>query len=137
MKLHERLANRKSRLSNSKLARYTASVSKRYDQYCPIAHALELIGDRWALLIVRELLQGPKRYTDLAAQLPGIGTNILAARLRELEAAGLVSRETFAEVPPRVEYSLTTRGRALRPVVDALASWGKGLPARQSRSAGG
>ena len=58
---------------------------KRYDQYCPIAHSLGVVGERWTLLVVRELLYGPKRYTDLAAELPGIGTNILAARLKELE----------------------------------------------------
>jgi DNA-binding HxlR family transcriptional regulator len=65
---------------------------KRYDQYCPIACALGLVGERWTLLVVRELMHGPKRYTDLAAELPGIGTNILAARLKELEAAGLVEK---------------------------------------------
>ena len=65
---------------------------KRYDQYCPIAHALELVGERWSLLLVRELLHGPKRYTDLAASLPGIGTNILAQRLKDLEACGVVSK---------------------------------------------
>jgi DNA-binding HxlR family transcriptional regulator len=59
-------------------------VAKHYDQYCPVAHALDVVGDRWALLVVRELMQGPKRYTDLADGLPGIGTNILAARLRDL-----------------------------------------------------
>ena len=124
MKLHERLANRKSRLFNSKLARYTASVSKRYDQYCPIAHALELIGDRWALLIVRELLQGPKRYTDLAAQLPGIGTNILAARLRELEAGGVVAKRLLPPPAASRVYELTPYGLALKPVIRELALWG-------------
>src|ERR1043165_644713 len=63
-------------------------VEKHYDQYCPVAHALDVIGDRWALLVGRELMYGPKRYTDLAEGLPGIGTNILAARLRDLETAG-------------------------------------------------
>ena len=63
-------------------------MAKRYDQFCPIAHALSLVGERWSLLVVRELLKGPRRYTDLAAGLPGIGTNILATRLRELRAAG-------------------------------------------------
>ena len=65
-------------------------MAKRYAQYCPVAHALELVGERWALLVVRELLNGPKRYTDLAAALPGIGTNILAGRLRDLEDAGVI-----------------------------------------------
>ena len=101
----------------------------------PVARSLEVVGYKWSLLIVRELLVGPRRFTEVARALPRANPKMITARLRELEAAGLVSRETFAEVPPRVEYSLTTRGRALRPVVDALASWGKGLPARQSRSA--
>ena len=70
-------------------------MAKHYDQYCPVAHALDVVGDRWALLVVRELLQGPKRYTDLAEGLPGIGTNILAARLRDLETAGVVMKRTL------------------------------------------
>ena len=67
---------------------------KRYEQYCPMAHALDLVGDRWALLVIRELMHGPKRYTDLVDRLPGIGTNILAARLRDLEGHGVVTRRT-------------------------------------------
>jgi len=99
-------------------------VSKRYDQYCPIAHALELIGDRWALLIVRELLQGPKRYTDLAAQLPGIGTNILAARLRDLETGGVVTKRLLPPPAASRVYELTPYGLALKPVIRDLALWG-------------
>src|SRR5207302_7736553 len=78
-------------------ARSTAMIqrmAKHYDQYCPVAHALDVVGDRWALLVVRELLQGPKRYTDLAEGLPVSGTNILGARLRDLEAARAAPRET-------------------------------------------
>ena len=67
-------------------------MAKSFDQYCPMAHALSLVGERWALLVVRELLKGPKRYTDLVDGLPGIGTNILATRLRELEQAGVVRK---------------------------------------------
>src|SRR3954452_5569190 len=78
-------------------------MRKRYDQYCPIARALDLVGDRWALLVVRELMHGPKRYTDLVDHLPGIGTNILAARLRDLEGAGVVAKRTLPPPPaPRV-----------------------------------
>src|SRR3712207_9199288 len=87
-----------------------AAVGKRFDQYCPIAHALSLVGERWALLIVRELLRGEKRYTDLAAGLPGIGTNILATRLRELEAAGIVGRRRLAPPAARTVYELTEYG---------------------------
>jgi DNA-binding HxlR family transcriptional regulator len=99
-------------------------VSKRYDQFCPIAHALGLVGERWSLLIVRELLQGPKRYTDLAASLPGIGTNILAARLKELESCGLVSKRRLDPPAASQVYELTAYGRELKPVIGALALWG-------------
>src|SRR5690348_10881807 len=70
-------------------------MAKTYDHYCPMAHALDMVGDRWELLIVRELLPGPKRYTDLAEGLPGIGTNILAARLRDLEHNGVIAKKTL------------------------------------------
>ena len=99
-------------------------VSKRYDQYCPIAHALGLVGERWSLLIVRELLQGPKRYTDLAGSLPGIGTNILAARLKELESSGLVTKHRLDPPAASQVYELTPYGRELKPVIRALALWG-------------
>lgn len=97
---------------------------KRYDQYCPIACALGLVGERWTLLVVRELMQGPKRYTDLAAELPGIGTNILAARLKELEAAGLVEKHRLPPPAASTVYELTPAGRALRPVLHELARFG-------------
>jgi DNA-binding HxlR family transcriptional regulator len=99
-------------------------VSKRYDQYCPIAHALGLVGERWALLIVRELLQGPKRYTDLAASLPGIGTNILAARLKDLEGCGIVAKRRLPPPTPAQIYELTPYGARLKSVMRELAVWG-------------
>jgi DNA-binding HxlR family transcriptional regulator len=99
-------------------------VSKRYDQYCPIAHALGLVGERWALLIVRELMQGPKRYTDLTAGLPGIGTNILAARLRDLEEGGVVAKRRLPPPAASQVYELTPYGRALKPAMRELALWG-------------
>jgi DNA-binding HxlR family transcriptional regulator len=111
-------------LHNSKNRRYTGRVSKRYDQYCPIAHALGLVGERWSLLIVRELLQGPKRYTDLAASLPGIGTNILAARLKDLETGGLVTKHRLDPPAASQVYELTPYGHELKPVMRALALWG-------------
>jgi DNA-binding HxlR family transcriptional regulator len=97
---------------------------KRYDQYCPIAHALELVGERWSLLLVRELLHGPKRYTDLAASLPGIGTNILAQRLKDLEACGVVSKRKLPPPAASQVYELTPFGTALRPAMRELALWG-------------
>ena len=100
---------------------------KRYDQYCPIACTLGLVGERWTLLVVRELMWGPKRYTDLADRLHGIGTNILAARLKELEAAGLVVRKKLPPPAASNVYELTDQGRALRPVLHELARFGARL----------
>jgi DNA-binding HxlR family transcriptional regulator len=99
-------------------------MAKKYDQYCPVAHALDVVGDRWALLVVRELMQGPKRYTDLAEGLPGIGTNILAARLRDLEAAGVVTKKTLPPPAASRVYELTAYGQELKPVMRELALWG-------------
>ena len=98
---------------------------RSYQQYCAVAKALDVVGDRWVLLIVRELLStGPSRYTDLLKGLPGIATNLLADRLREMEKAGLVKRE---EAPPPVAttlFHLTERGAALRIVLEELGRWG-------------
>ncbi len=99
-------------------------MSKRYDQYCPIAHALDLVGERWALLVVRELLFGPQRYTDLAAKLPGIGTNILAGRLKDLETCGIVAKRRLPPPAASQVYELTPYGKALKPVIRELAIWG-------------
>jgi DNA-binding HxlR family transcriptional regulator len=99
-------------------------MARHYDQYCPMAHALDLVGDRWALLVVRELMHGPKRYTDLVERLPGIGTNILASRLRELEECGVVRRRTLPPPAASRVYELTDYGRELRPAMRELALWG-------------
>jgi DNA-binding HxlR family transcriptional regulator len=103
---------------------YSFGMPRRYEQYCPMAHALDLVGDRWALLILRELMHGPKRYTDLVEHLPGIGTNILAARLRDLESNGVVRRRTLPPPAASKIYELTDYGRALRPAMRELALWG-------------
>ena len=100
---------------------------KRYDQYCPIACSLGLVGERWTLLVVRELISGPKRYTDLAAHLPGIGTNVLADRLKDLETAGLVEKRRLRPPAPATVYELTPMGRELRPVLHELARFGARL----------
>jgi DNA-binding HxlR family transcriptional regulator len=99
-------------------------MAKRFDQYCPVAHALGLIGERWALLVVRELLHGPKRYTDLIEGLPGIGTNILAARLRDLESEGVVRRRKLPPPAASTVYELTEYGAELEEVIYAMARWG-------------
>jgi DNA-binding HxlR family transcriptional regulator len=97
---------------------------KPYGQFCSVARALDVLGDRWAMLVVRELLLGPQRYTDLLDGLPGVGTNVLAVRLRELETAGIIAREKIPPPAASTVYVLTDDGAALRPVVDELARWG-------------
>ena len=99
-------------------------MAKRYDQYCPVAHALELVGGRWELLIVRELLRGPKRYTDLVDHLPGIPSNILAARLKALEACGVLAKRRLPPPAASRVYELTPYGQALKPLIRELAIWG-------------
>lgn len=99
-------------------------MARRYDQYCPIAHALELVGERWSLLIVRELLSGPKRYTDLAGSLPRIGTNVLASRLKDLETCGIVAKRRLPPPTPAQIYELTAYGAELKPVLRELSLWG-------------
>ena len=97
---------------------------KRYGQRCPAAIALDVIGERWTLLIVRELLLGPKRFTDLADGLPGIGTNILTNRLAGLQEQGVVEKRTLPRPTPVAVYELTDAGRALAPVLRELRAWG-------------
>ena len=100
-------------------------MSRRYDQYCPMAHALDLVGERWSLLVVRELLEDEQlRYSDLHARLPGCGTNILAARLRTLEQGGVVRRHRLDPPAASWVYELTEYGKGLRQVLHVLAHWG-------------
>src|SRR6266540_2678459 len=99
-------------------------MTKPFEQYCPVAHALGLVGDRWALLILRDLLHGQKRYTDLLEGLPGIGTNILAGRLHDLEEAGIVAKRKLPPPAASTVYELTDYGRELEEVFYALARWG-------------
>jgi DNA-binding HxlR family transcriptional regulator len=101
---------------------------RTYGDMCGIARALDVIGERWALLVVRELILGPKRFTDLRAGLPNIGPDVLSQRLRELEAAGLLSRRVLAPPAASRVYELTDRGRALEPVLLALGEWGSAAP---------
>ena len=100
-------------------------MAKRYGQHCPVAKSLDLVGERWTLLIVRDLLRGPARFQDLRAQLFGIPPKLLADRLRRMERQGLVARELYSKRPPRASYALTDRGRGLGLVVGALAMWGR------------
>jgi len=120
------LAIRKLLLPIRKLRRYTpAVVSKSYNQYCPIASALDLVGERWSLLIIRELLEGGElRYSDLNSRLDGCGTNILAARLKHLEAGGVIRRRQLPAPAASTVYALTEYGEGLRLVLHLLAHWG-------------
>lgn len=95
-----------------------------YDQWAPDARALDLVGDKWTLLIVRDLIPGPRRFVELQRVLPGISTEQLRSRLNRMVADGLLTRQRYREVPPRVDYELTDRSRALLPVLGALARWG-------------
>ena len=92
---------------------------------CPVETALALMGDRWKLLIVRDLLTGTKRFGELKKSLNGISSKVLTQHLRAMEGNGLVHRKVYAEVPPRVEYSLTELGRSLKSVHDAMWKWGE------------
>ncbi|MFK4546344.1 DNA-binding HxlR family transcriptional regulator [Streptomyces tendae] len=102
------------------------SPRRSYDQYCSAARALDAVGDRWTLLIVRELLAGPRRYTDLHADLPGVSTDVLASRLKDMEREGLTTRRRLPPPGAAYVYELTTRGRGLLPVLEALGAWGAG-----------
>src|SRR5678816_3365811 len=108
---------------------------RSYAQFCGLAKALDIIGDRWTLLIVRELLlRGPVRYTDLQHGLPGIASNLLADRLRDLEAAGVITRHQPAPPVATPVFSLTEWGEELRPVVRALGHWAGRLMAKPAAS---
>ena len=92
---------------------------------CPVEVTLSLIGDKWKILIIRDLLDGTKRFSQLKKSLPGISQKVLTQNLRAMEESGLLHREVFAEVPPRVEYTLTPRGYSIKPILMSLAEWGK------------
>lgn len=109
----------------SRLRRMPRQPRRRsYDQHCAAARALDLVGDRWTLLVVRELLAGPRRYTDLHADLPGVSTDMLAGRLKDMEGAALVTRRRLPPPASASVYELTPRGRDLLPVLRSLAAWG-------------
>ena len=98
---------------------------------CPVARALDLLGDRWTLLIVRDLLlDGPRRFSDLACTMVGSSPAILSNRLKRLEEAGLIARRFYSQHPPRAEYLLTDMGKDLAPVLGALRQFGETLPER-------
>ena len=101
-------------------------MTRRYahQQRCPIARSLDIVGDRWTLLVIRDLARGHSRFASLQHELRGIAPNMLSERLKLLEGEGLITSALYSQHPPRAEYSLTEKGRALVPVLDALAAWG-------------
>ena len=92
---------------------------------CPVETTLTLIGDKWKVLILRDLLPGKKRFGELKKSIGSVSQKVLTAQLRDMEESGLLTRTVYAEVPPRVEYRLTDLGRSLEPILDAMRSWGE------------
>ena len=97
---------------------------------CPVETTLMLIGDKWKVLILRDLMPGTKRFGELKKSIGSVSQKVLTAQLRDMEEKGLVSRRVYAEVPPRVAYSLTERGKSLKPILDAMWTWGEGYKAQ-------
>jgi DNA-binding HxlR family transcriptional regulator len=97
---------------------------------CPVARAVRMLDGKWTMLVIRDLLGGTRRFSELRASLAGISPKTLTDRLRDLEQHGLVERVCYAEIPPRVEYTLTESGRTLEPVIGALADWGRTVAAQ-------
>ena len=96
---------------------------------CPVETTLMLIGDKWKVLILRDLLPGTKRFGELKKSIGGVSQKVLTAQLRDMEQNGLLTRTVYAEVPPRVEYTLTELGQSLKPILDAMSDWGEGYKA--------
>ena len=92
---------------------------------CPVETTLTLIGDKWKVLILRDLMTGTKRFGELKMSVGGVSQKVLTSQLRDMEESGLVNRKVYAEVPPRVEYSLTDLGKSLNPILDAMKCWGE------------
>ena len=99
------------------------------EETCPVARAVRVLDGKWTMLVIRDLLAGTRRFSELRASLAGISPKTLTDRLRDLEQHGLVERTSYAEIPPRVEYRLTPAGRTLEPVLAALADWGRTVAA--------
>ena len=103
---------------------------------CPVETTLMLIGDTWKVWILRELVGGTKRFGQLKNAIGGVSQKVLTAQLRDMEEKGLLSRKVYAEVPPRVEYTLTETGYSLRPILDAMCAWGNAYKAKNAQAVG-
>ena len=99
---------------------------------CPVETTLMLIGDKWKVLILRDLMDGTKRFGELKKSIGTVSQKVLTAQLRDMEEKGLLTRKVYAEVPPRVEYTLTETGYSVKPVLDAMSSWGESYKAKQA-----
>ena len=99
---------------------------------CPVETTLTLIGDKWKVLILRDLLPGTKRFGELKKPIGNVSQKVLTAQLRDMEKSGLINRKVYPEVPPHVEYSLTELGRSLQPILDALRDWGEEYKAKNA-----
>ena len=99
---------------------------------CPVEVTLKLMGDKWKILIIRDLLDGTKRFGELKKSVGNITQKVLTSNLRTMEESGLLTRKVYAEVPPRVEYTLTETGYSLRPILDSMAQWGDGYKSQNS-----
>ena len=98
---------------------------------CPVETTLTLIGDKWKVLILRDLMPGTKRFGELKKSVGNVSQKVLSSQLRTMEESGLVNRKVYAEVPPRVEYSLTELGKSLKPILDSMRAWGEAYKAKQ------
>ena len=108
----------------------TGSDSPKRLPDCPVETTLTLIGDKWKVLILRDLMDGTKRFGELKKSIGGVTQKVLTAQLRQMEECGLLDRKVYAEVPPRVEYTLTELGYSLKPVLDAMSDWGSAYKIR-------
>lgn len=99
-------------------------LTKEELPFCPVATTVDLIGNKWKLLIMRELLKGTRRFNELHKSIEGISQKVLTENLRKMEEDGIINRTVYAEVPPKVEYSLSDLGNSLRPIINAMSDWG-------------
>ena len=110
----------------------TTQTEKKELPACPVETTLTLIGDKWKVLILRDLMPGTKRFGELKKSIGSVSQKVVTAQLRDMEKNGLLTRTVYAEVPPRVEYSLTDLGRSLKPILDAMWNWGENYKVQNS-----
>lgn len=117
----------------SEVTKMNETKAKAQLPACPVETTLTLIGDKWKVLILRDLMPGTKRFGELKKSVGNVSQKVLTAQLRAMEESGLVHREVYAEVPPRVEYSLTELGQSLKPILDSMWTWGEGYKERYAK----